>query len=46
MQFIFIKKCFLFKVESVCGVKRFTTESRNSLIDIRKSQMMPDLLRN
>jgi hypothetical protein len=25
MQRIFIKKCFLFTVESVCRVKRFTT---------------------
>jgi hypothetical protein len=28
---IFIKKCFLFTVGSVCRVKRFTTGSRNSL---------------
>jgi hypothetical protein len=26
---IFIKKCFLFTVGSVCRVKRFTTGSRN-----------------
>jgi hypothetical protein len=37
---IFIKKCFLFTVGSVCRVKRYTTGSRNSLMDIRKSQMM------
>jgi hypothetical protein len=29
-------------VGSVCRVKRFTTGSRNSLKDVRKSQMMPD----
>jgi hypothetical protein len=42
VQSIFIKKCFLFTVGSVCRVKRFTTGSRNSLKDVRKSQMMPD----
>jgi hypothetical protein len=41
----FIKKCFLFTVGSVCRVKRFTAGSRNSLKDIRKSQMMPDQVR-
>jgi hypothetical protein len=30
MQRIFIKKCFLFTVGSVCRIKRFTTEPRNS----------------
>jgi hypothetical protein len=35
------KKCFLFTVESVCRVRRFTTGSRNSLKDVRKTQMMP-----
>jgi hypothetical protein len=39
---IFIKKCFLLTVGSVCHVKRFTTVSRNSLKDVRKSQTMPD----
>jgi hypothetical protein len=39
---IFIKKCFLFTVGSVCRVKRFKIGSRNSLKDVRKSQMMPD----
>jgi hypothetical protein len=29
MQWLFINKCFLFTVESVCRVKRFTTGSRN-----------------
>jgi hypothetical protein len=29
-----------------CRVKQFTTGSRNSLKDVRKSQMMPDQLRN
>jgi hypothetical protein len=45
MQRIFIKKCFLFTVGSVCHVKQFTTASRNSLKDVRKSQMMPDQVR-
>jgi hypothetical protein len=39
---IFTKKYFPFKVESICRLKRFTTESRNSLRDVRKSQIMPD----
>jgi hypothetical protein len=42
MQRIFIKKCFMFMVGSICRVKRFTTGSENSLKDVRKSQMMPD----
>jgi hypothetical protein len=33
---IFIKKCFLLMVGSVCSVKRFTTGPRNSLKDVRK----------
>jgi hypothetical protein len=45
MQRIVIKKCFLFMVGSVCRVKRFTVGSRNSLKDLRKSQMMPDQVR-
>jgi hypothetical protein len=45
MQGIFIKKCFLFRVGSVFGVKRFTNGSGNSLKDVRKSQMMPDQVR-
>jgi trehalose utilization protein len=45
MQRIFIKKCFLSMVGSVCSVKWFTTGSRNSLKDVRKSQMMPDQVR-
>jgi hypothetical protein len=40
MKRIFLKKCFLFTVGSVCRVKRFTAGSRNSLKDVRKSQMM------
>jgi hypothetical protein len=40
MQGIFIKKCFLFTVGSVCRVKRFNTGSRKFLKDVRKSQMM------
>jgi hypothetical protein len=42
MQRIFIKNCFLFTVDSVCRVKRFTTGLRNSLKDFRKSQMIPE----
>jgi hypothetical protein len=30
---VFMKKCILFKVESVCCIKRFTTGSRNFLKD-------------
>jgi hypothetical protein len=39
-----IHKEILFGVGSVCRVKRFTTGSRNSLRDVRKSQMIPDQL--
>jgi hypothetical protein len=42
MQRIFIKKCFLFTVGSVCHVKQFTTVSRNCFEDIQKSQMTPE----
>jgi hypothetical protein len=45
MQRIFIKKYFLFTVGSVFRLKLFTTGSRNSLKDVRKSQMMPDQAR-
>jgi hypothetical protein len=45
IQRIFINKCFLFTVGSVCRLKRFTTGSRNSFKDVQKSQMMPDLAR-
>jgi hypothetical protein len=41
MQRIFINKCYLFTVGSICRVKRFTAVSRKSLMDVRKSQMMP-----
>jgi hypothetical protein len=34
------RKRFLFTVGSVCRVKRFTAGTRNSLKDVRKSQMM------
>jgi hypothetical protein len=44
-QNIFVKKYFLFIVGSICLVKRLTTVSRNSLKDVRKSQMMPDQVR-
>jgi hypothetical protein len=39
---IFIKKFFLSTAGSVCSIKWFTTESRNSLEEIQKLQMMPD----
>jgi hypothetical protein len=39
MQRIYIN-VFFFTVGSVCRVKRFATESRNSLNDVRKSQMI------
>jgi hypothetical protein len=45
LQRIFIKKCFLFTVGSVCCVKQFTTRSRNSLKDVRKPQVMPNQVR-
>jgi hypothetical protein len=45
IQRIFVKKCFLFTVGSVCRVKRFTTGSRISLMDVRKSQMITDQVR-
>jgi hypothetical protein len=45
MQGIPIKKFFLFTVESVCPVKQLTTGMRNTLKDVRKSQMMPDQMR-
>jgi hypothetical protein len=44
-QRIFIKKYFLFTMGSVFRVKLFTTGSRNSLKDLRKSQMMADWVR-
>jgi hypothetical protein len=40
IQRIFIKEYFRFTVGSVYRVKRFTTGSRNSLKDVRNSQMM------
>jgi hypothetical protein len=45
MQRMFIKKYFLFIVAIVCRVKQLKTGSRNSLEDVRKSQMMPDQVR-
>jgi hypothetical protein len=44
-RILLIKNCFLFTVESVYRVKRFKTESRNSLKDVQKSQMMSDQMR-
>jgi hypothetical protein len=37
-----MEKYILFMVESVCHVKRFTTGSRYSLKDVRKSHVRPD----
>jgi hypothetical protein len=45
MRRILTKKCFLLTVGCVCRIKRFTADSRNSFSDVRKSQMMPDQLR-
>jgi hypothetical protein len=45
VQSIFINKCFLFTVGSYRRVKRFSTGSRISLKEVRKSQMMPDQVR-
>jgi hypothetical protein len=42
---MFTKKFFLFAVGTVCSVKWFTTGSRNSVKDVRKSQVMPDRVR-
>jgi hypothetical protein len=42
MQRIFIKKYFLFTVEGVCGIKRFTNRPRHFFKDVLKSQRMPD----
>jgi hypothetical protein len=42
---MFINKCFLFTVGSVCRVKQFTTGSRNSIKDVGKPQMTSDQLR-
>jgi hypothetical protein len=42
MKRTFLKKCFQFTVGSTCRVKRFTTGFRNSLKDVRKSQMIPE----
>jgi hypothetical protein len=45
LQTVFIKKCFQLTVGNVCRFRRFTTESRNSLKDVRKSQMIRDQVR-
>jgi hypothetical protein len=42
---IFVNKYLLFTVGSVCGVKRFIAGSKNSLKDVRKSQMLPNHVR-
>jgi hypothetical protein len=42
VQKMFIKKFLLFTVGSVCRLKRFTTGSRNSDKNVRKSQMTPN----
>jgi hypothetical protein len=46
MQRIFVNKCFLIMVGSVCCVKRLRSGSKNSLKDVKKSQMMPDQVWN
>jgi hypothetical protein len=35
MQTMFIKKCFLFTVGSVCCIKQFTTGSRSTLKGVK-----------
>jgi hypothetical protein len=45
MRKIFIKKCFLFMMGSVCRVKRLTTGPRHTRKDVRKTQMMLDQVR-
>jgi hypothetical protein len=45
MQRIFIKKCFLLTVGSVCREKRFAIGLRNFPEDFRESQMTPDKVR-
>jgi hypothetical protein len=40
IQRAFIKKCFLFRVGSVCCIKQFTAGLRNYPEDVRNSQMM------
>jgi hypothetical protein len=45
MQRIFVKKCFLFTMRSVCCIKRFRTGSINSLKHLRNSQTMLDHMR-
>jgi hypothetical protein len=45
MKGIFIQEHFLFAVRNICRVKRFTAGSRNSLKNVRKSQMVPDQVR-
>jgi hypothetical protein len=42
---IFVKTFFLFTVGSVCRIQQFISGSRNSLKDIRKSQVMLDQVR-
>jgi hypothetical protein len=42
---IFINKYLLFTVGSVCCIKQFRPGSRNSLKDVKKSQMMPNQVR-
>jgi hypothetical protein len=34
MQRIFVKKCLLFKVGSVCRIKRFATVSRRNVANV------------
>jgi hypothetical protein len=46
MQRTFIKLYYMFMLRSVCRVKRLTIGSINSLKDFRKSQIMPNQVRN
>jgi hypothetical protein len=42
MQRTFIKQCLIFTVGSFCRLKRFASGLRNSLGEVRNSQMMLD----
>jgi hypothetical protein len=44
MERILIRKGFLFTEGSVCHLKLFATKTRNSLKNIRKPGMMPNLV--
>jgi hypothetical protein len=46
MQRISVRKCVIFTLGSVFGIKLFTAWSRKSLMDVRKLQMIPDHVQN